>query len=255
MIADRLCVLARKSWRKAHASFTLHIDDSASILSRPPARLLRAAVRSGLGACRRRARRSDAERTAFQAGAALGAARRARPPAGAGWAGAWRQRLALRCAAASMRLAGRAEDEAALRDAWHLRPAGADPGPAGAMLRRLAPAGRCSRLSSTSDRLEKIVDQLGLHWDGRSVSPTLCTEIEKLAAIAAAGAVRRRGDRRSRRRHAPRLRAFCLVARRPGAGAKPALAAAAAAADGSGLWSGFSRAGRRQAHPTRRKEF
>ncbi|RUU76630.1 DUF1403 family protein, partial [Mesorhizobium sp. M7A.T.Ca.TU.009.01.3.1] len=35
----------------------------------------------------------------------------------ASWAGAWRQRLALRCAAASMRLAGRSEDEAALRDA------------------------------------------------------------------------------------------------------------------------------------------
>ncbi|WP_352810966.1 DUF1403 family protein, partial [Mesorhizobium sp. M0293] len=47
----------------------------------------------------------------------------------ASWAGAWRQRLALRCAAAGMRLAGRSEDEAALRDAWYLRPAGADPGP------------------------------------------------------------------------------------------------------------------------------
>ncbi|TIV71431.1 MAG: DUF1403 family protein, partial [Mesorhizobium sp.] len=64
---------------------------------------------------------------AFRAGAALGAldtlAR-----AQASWAGAWRQRLALKCAAASMRLAGRAEDEAALRDAWQLCPAGADPG-------------------------------------------------------------------------------------------------------------------------------
>ncbi|WP_348526460.1 DUF1403 family protein [Mesorhizobium sp.] len=33
-----------------------------------------------------------------------------------------------------MRLAGRAEDKAALRDAWQLCPAGADPGPAGAVL-------------------------------------------------------------------------------------------------------------------------
>ncbi|WP_343221320.1 DUF1403 family protein [Mesorhizobium japonicum] len=69
---------------------------------------------------------------AFLAGAALGAldtlAR-----AQAGWVGAWRQRMALKCAAASMRLAGRAEDEAALRDAWQLCPAGADPGPAGAI--------------------------------------------------------------------------------------------------------------------------
>ena len=72
---------------------------------------------------------SDGE-AAFRAGAALGVLdtlARAQPA----WAGAWRQRLALDCAAASMRLAGRAEDAAALRDAWHLRQAGANPGPAG----------------------------------------------------------------------------------------------------------------------------
>ncbi|RWD54331.1 MAG: DUF1403 family protein, partial [Mesorhizobium sp.] len=49
---------------------------------------------------------------AFQAGAALGALdglAREQPA----WAGVWRQRLALKCTAASMRLAGRAEDEAA----------------------------------------------------------------------------------------------------------------------------------------------
>ncbi|RVC81459.1 DUF1403 family protein, partial [Mesorhizobium sp. M4A.F.Ca.ET.022.05.2.1] len=66
---------------------------------------------------------SDSD-AAFQAGAAL-AALDTLARAQASWAGAWRQRLALRCAAASMRLAGRAEDEAALRDAWQLRPAGA----------------------------------------------------------------------------------------------------------------------------------
>nr|WP_281405572.1 DUF1403 family protein [Mesorhizobium sp. B2-3-13] len=32
-----------------------------------------------------------------------------------------------------MPLAGRAEDEAGLRDAWQLCPVGADPGPAGAI--------------------------------------------------------------------------------------------------------------------------
>ncbi|RWC24755.1 MAG: DUF1403 family protein, partial [Mesorhizobium sp.] len=50
---------------------------------------------------------------AFRAGAALASLdslARAQPA----WAGAWRQRLALKCAAASMRLAGRAEDAAAL---------------------------------------------------------------------------------------------------------------------------------------------
>ncbi|WP_352973592.1 DUF1403 family protein [Mesorhizobium sp. M0954] len=73
----------------------------------------------------------------------------------AGWAGAWRQRLALKCAA-SMRLAGRSEDEAALRDACHLRQAGADPGPAGATFgawRQLArAAARRQRRSARKDR-------------------------------------------------------------------------------------------------------
>ncbi|TPN15941.1 DUF1403 family protein [Mesorhizobium sp. B2-3-3] len=120
---------------------------------------------------------SDAD-AAFQAGAALGALdslARAQPA----WAGAWRQRLALRCAAASMRLAGRAEDAAALRDAWQLCPAGADPGPAGAIFsawRQLA----LQPPVASADRLDKIVGQLGLHWDAAALA-TLCTEIEKLA--------------------------------------------------------------------------
>ncbi|PTE06492.1 DUF1403 family protein [Mesorhizobium helmanticense] len=122
---------------------------------------------------------SDAD-AAFQAGAALSALdslARGQPA----WAGAWRHRLALRGAAASMRLAGRSEDEAALRDAWYLRPAGADPGPAGAIF------GAWRRLSvqppvADSDRVEKIADQLGLHWDGAALAD-LCTEIEKLAGL------------------------------------------------------------------------
>jgi Protein of unknown function (DUF1403) len=55
--------------------------------------------------------------------------------------GLWRQRLALANAAALARHAGRAEDEAALRDAWYFRRPGDDPGPAGRLLqawRRLA---------------------------------------------------------------------------------------------------------------------
>ncbi|RWM47865.1 MAG: DUF1403 family protein [Mesorhizobium sp.] len=117
---------------------------------------------------------------AFQAGAALGAldglAR-----AQFSWAGAWRQRLALNCAATGMRLAGRAEDAAALRDAWHLRPAGADPGPAGAVFgawRQLA----VQPPVTTPDRLEKILDQLGLHWDGAALAD-ICTQIEKLVGF------------------------------------------------------------------------
>ncbi|UCI10602.1 DUF1403 family protein [Mesorhizobium sp. B1-1-8] len=120
---------------------------------------------------------NDAD-AAFQAGAALASLdplARAQPA----WSGAWRQRLALKCAAASMRLAGRAEDEAALRDAWQLCPAGTDPGPAGAILgawRQLA----AQPPIANADRLEKIVDQLGLHWDGAALAD-LCTEIENLA--------------------------------------------------------------------------
>ncbi|GGG42931.1 DUF1403 family protein [Chelatococcus composti] len=53
----------------------------------------------------------------------------------------WRQRCALRAAVAHVALAGRHEDEAALRDSWYLRRSGDDPGPGGRILglwRRLA---------------------------------------------------------------------------------------------------------------------
>jgi hypothetical protein len=70
---------------------------------------------------------------AFFAGAALSrldAIVRENPP----WAGVWRQRLALSAAAANVRGAGRTEDDAALRDAFHLSRPGGDPGPAGKFL-------------------------------------------------------------------------------------------------------------------------
>jgi hypothetical protein len=47
------------------------------------------------------------------------------------WAGCWRSRQALKCAAVAVRLMGRTEDEHALRDALLLTAAGDDPGPAG----------------------------------------------------------------------------------------------------------------------------
>ncbi|RWI86354.1 MAG: DUF1403 family protein [Mesorhizobium sp.] len=115
---------------------------------------------------------------AFQAGAALGALdtlARAQPA----WAGAWRQRLALKCAAASMRLAGRAEDEAALRDAWQLCPAGADPGPAGTIFgawRQLA----LQPPAAGADRLAKGTELLGLAWDEEALAD-LRTQIEEAA--------------------------------------------------------------------------
>lgn len=120
---------------------------------------------------------TDAD-AAFCAGAALSSLD-ALARTQASWAGAWRQRQALRCAAGSMGLAGRSEDEAALRDAWQLCPAGADPGPAGAVLA----AWRQFSVQPpvvTADRLAKIVEMLGLHWDGAALAD-LFTEVEQVA--------------------------------------------------------------------------
>jgi len=70
---------------------------------------------------------------AFQAGAAL-ALLDGRVRAGVPFAGAWRRRLALKAAVASVRITRRGEDEATLRDAFLLRHGGDDPGPAGRLL-------------------------------------------------------------------------------------------------------------------------
>lgn len=80
------------------------------------------------------------------------------------WGGVWRQRLALKSAAAATRLLGRTEEELALRDAQLFRAAGDDPGPAGRVL--LA----WRRLASRSTTLEEeavrsIADLLELKWD------------------------------------------------------------------------------------------
>jgi hypothetical protein len=66
-------------------------------------------------------------------------------------------------AAAAVRRLGRREDDAALRDAWHLRPPGADPGSAGRILaawRRLAE--RSPDL--TEEGLRSIAELLGMRW-------------------------------------------------------------------------------------------
>ncbi|EUB98959.1 protein of unknown function DUF1403 [Rhizobium sp. CF080] len=80
------------------------------------------------------------------------------------WVGAWRQRLALKCAVAAVRLAGRSEDEAVLRDTWLLRKPGDDPGPAGQILsawKRLA--SRSTALDA--EVLQTIAGMLGIKWD------------------------------------------------------------------------------------------
>ncbi len=82
------------------------------------------------------------------------------------WAGCWRSRQALKCAAAAVRLMGRSEDEAALRDAVLLTAAADDPGPAGRVF--LA----TKRLSTrkpifSSKAVAELAELLGLVWDDR----------------------------------------------------------------------------------------
>ncbi|WP_425964240.1 DUF1403 family protein [Rhizobium nepotum] len=58
----------------------------------------------------------------------------------------WRQRLALQSAEAIVRLQGRTEDAAALRDHFYLTRPGDDPGPAGRLLQAWRALGRGSSL-------------------------------------------------------------------------------------------------------------
>lgn len=136
---------------------------------------------------------SAALEAAFLAGAGLGALDaflRLAPP----WAGVWLRRLALQAAAASPRLIGRREDEAALRDAWTLRRPADDPGPAG----RVLAAWRA--LSERSDplapeRVEAAVAGFDLNLG--VALPAIVASAQELAAgdrpavLAAAEAARR----------------------------------------------------------------
>ncbi|MEO2038279.1 MAG: DUF1403 family protein, partial [Martelella sp.] len=80
------------------------------------------------------------------------------------WAGCWRERQALKCAAAAVRLTRRNEDEAALRDAVLLAAAGDDPGPAGKMF--LAYKRLAARKPGFSEKqVEDLADLMGLTFD------------------------------------------------------------------------------------------
>lgn len=110
------------------------------------------------------------------------------------WAGAWRQRVALKAAAAAARLLGHREDEAALRDAWHLRPLEADPGPAGNVLaawRRLAARSPVLDIEG----VRSLTQSLGLPWaDAFATIPEIlddATRTARPAPLAAAAAAAR----------------------------------------------------------------
>jgi len=80
------------------------------------------------------------------------------------WAGCWRERQALKCATAAVRLMGRTEDEAGLRDAVLLTAAGDDPGPAGKMFlayKRLA----TRKPGCSAKQVEGIAELMGLAFD------------------------------------------------------------------------------------------
>jgi len=82
------------------------------------------------------------------------------------WAGCWRARQALKCAAVAVRLMGRSEDEAVLRDAVLLTAAGDDPGPAGRVF--LAFKRFSARKPAFSSKaVAELADLLGLSWDER----------------------------------------------------------------------------------------
>ena len=112
-----------------------------------------------------RGREPDEFSAAFAAGIALKSLDdlvRAAPP----WAGCWRSRQALKCAAAAVRLMGRSEDEPALRDALLLTAAGDDPGPTGKVFlafKRVA----TRKPAFSSKAVAELADLLGLAWDDR----------------------------------------------------------------------------------------
>ncbi|TCT30115.1 DUF1403 family protein [Martelella mediterranea] len=98
------------------------------------------------------------------------------------WAGCWRERQALKCAAAAVRLTGRNEDEHALRDAVLLTAAGDDPGPAGKMVwayKRLA----ARKPGFSVKQVENLADRMGLAFD------------DQLAAIPALAETARQSGR------------------------------------------------------------
>lgn len=129
----------------------------------------------------------DIEDVALAAGAAIGAldavVRRQER-----WAGAWRQRLALTAAAATVRQAGRVEDEPALRDAMLLARPGdilsgsTTLGPAGSMLlawRRLA--GTSAEKLLTEASISAVLDDLGLRREDDAVGE-LANDLRQLSA-------------------------------------------------------------------------
>lgn len=80
------------------------------------------------------------------------------------WLGCWRDRLALKSAAAAARMLGRNEDEHSLRDAIQLTATGDDPGPAGRLFLATRMLARRSATITTSV-VRELADLFALRWD------------------------------------------------------------------------------------------
>ena len=128
---------------------------------------------------------------AFMAGAAmtsLDSFVRSQPS----WAGAWRQRLALKCAVAATKLVGRTEDEAALRDTALLTRPGDDTGPAGRILVAWQELARKKPVIRTKE-LQHVTALLGIGWsDDLAELPSLVdalVQAQRPAPVAAAAII------------------------------------------------------------------
>ncbi|WP_412050583.1 DUF1403 family protein [Hoeflea sp. Naph1] len=80
------------------------------------------------------------------------------------WAGCWRSRQALKCAAAAVRLMGRTEDEHGLRDALLLTAPGDDSGPAGKVFLAFKRVS-AQKPGFSTKHVAELADLLGLAWD------------------------------------------------------------------------------------------
>lgn len=125
---------------------------------------------------------------AFAAGIALKSLDdliRAEPP----WIGCWRDRLALKSAAVAARMAGRPEEEDALRDAVLLTPADGDPGPAGKLYLATRLLARRAQVPGTPF-VKELATLLSIRWDDdlASITDLIDTAIQsgRAAPLAAA---------------------------------------------------------------------
>lgn len=85
------------------------------------------------------------------------------------WAGCWRSRQALKCAASTVRFMGRGEDEGALRDAVLLTSSGDDHGPSGKVLLAFRNLGR-RRTVLSHKAVAELAALFGLVADSQIIS-------------------------------------------------------------------------------------